>query len=158
MNQSPGKEALNDSEFFQSSEELDKIRPTLRARPLVLRGRWEVYAKARRWEGAQELSRTLTEMLPDDPTTWLVHANIFYCAGDYQAAYDIAKSKVETFPQDWKLPYDLACYCSRLGKLEESKSDLHRAMELGDRQKVQLAALDETKERAQSRRFTRIFL
>jgi len=127
----------------EANEELEKIQASLRAHPLVLRVRWKVYAKAKRWDGAQEISRTLAEMLPDDASVWLLHATTFYYAGDYQAAYDIAKAKVETFPEDWKLHYDLACYCSRLGKLEDAKTNLHRAMELGDRQKVQLAALDD---------------
>src|SRR5262245_61473213 len=115
---------------LEANEELEKIQPSLRAHPLVLRVRWDVYAKAKRWASAQEISRELTEALPDNAEAWLVHANSYYFAGDYQAAYDIAKAKVENFPNDWKLHYDLACYCCRVGKLGEARGYLHRATDL----------------------------
>ena len=72
--------------YLEANEELERIQPKLRAHTLVLRVRWDVYVKAKRWDGAQEISRALTEMLPDDPSVWLLHANSFYFAGDYAAA------------------------------------------------------------------------
>lgn len=128
---------------LEANEELEKIQPILRAHPLVLRVRWDVYAKAKRWDGALEISRTLTEMLPEDVTAWRLHANTLYLAEQTQAAYDLAKTKLEQFATDWCLPYNLACYACQLGKMDEAKSWLHKAMELGNADEVRLNALDD---------------
>ena len=66
-----------------------------------------------------------------------------YLTGEYQAAFDVVEPKSREFPKDWKLAYDLVCYCCRLGRLDEASAHFHRAMENGNRQEVQRRMLDD---------------
>ena len=49
-----------------ASAELDNITPELRVHPAVLDVRWQIYAKAKRWDACIEIARTLTELVPTD--------------------------------------------------------------------------------------------
>ena len=50
----------------EANEELENITPQLRAHPFVLEMRWKIYSKAKKWEGAVEIARALSEMLPEN--------------------------------------------------------------------------------------------
>ena len=52
--------------YLEANEELEKISPELRAHPLVLAFRYEIYAKAQKWDGAVEIAETLVKLLPED--------------------------------------------------------------------------------------------
>lgn len=127
--------------LVEANEELEKITPQLRAYPAVLDVRWHISVKAKQWEMAEEISGALIQILPKDPNAWRAHANTFYFAGRYQEAYELAKGKVKAFPKDWPLNYDLACYCCRLGKVEEARNWFHRAIDLGNAKAITLRAL-----------------
>jgi predicted Zn-dependent protease len=127
----------------EAANELHRITPQLRAHPAVLDVRWQISIKAKQWEMAEEISGALIQMLPKDPNAWRMHANSYHYAGRYQEAHDIAKGKLKAFPKDWPLHYDLACYCCRLGKLEEARNWFHRAIDLGDAKVITLRALDD---------------
>jgi tetratricopeptide (TPR) repeat protein len=50
---------------------------------------------------------------------------------------------VEKFPEDPIMRYNLACYECQLGRLEQARSWLGKAFELGDPQKMKLMPLDD---------------
>ena len=50
---------------------------------------------------------------------------------------------VELFPKLWLVPYNLACYCAQLGRLQEARQWLKKAFKLGDAKEVKLMALDD---------------
>src|SRR5271157_1237880 len=47
-----------------ANDELEEISPAMRAHPDVLRIRYGIYAKAKKWEMAAEVARALSELLP----------------------------------------------------------------------------------------------
>jgi hypothetical protein len=53
------------------SAELDNFTPELRVHPVVLEVRWQIYAKAKRWDACIELSKTLTNLVPTDANNWV---------------------------------------------------------------------------------------
>jgi uncharacterized protein HemY len=58
---------------FEANAELEKITAQLRAHPDVLKVRWRIYAKAKKWEACLEIARALTDMEPDKPGGWIDH-------------------------------------------------------------------------------------
>jgi predicted Zn-dependent protease len=56
---------------LEANEELDQITASWRAHPDVLLVRCEVYSKAKKWEMAAEISRAITELVPDSPFGWI---------------------------------------------------------------------------------------
>ncbi len=58
----------------EANEELERITPKLRAHPQVLALRWQVYAKAQKWDGAADIARALTQLLP---STYFSNVGLF---------------------------------------------------------------------------------
>ena len=54
-----------------ASAELDNITPELREHPAVLEVRWQIYAKAKRWDACIEIAKTLTDLVPNDINNWV---------------------------------------------------------------------------------------
>ena len=57
-----------------------------------------------------------------------------------QEARDMLRLAMEKFPSDEIIPYDLACVCCALGRLEEAHEWLRRAMDIGGKE-IRLRAL-----------------
>ena len=49
---------------------------------------------------------------------------------------------VDRFPKVWTIPYNLACYCAQLGRLDECRDWVKRAMAI-DAGTVRRAAIDD---------------
>jgi predicted Zn-dependent protease len=56
-------------DFVSACDELEEIAPGSRGNPLVLSIRYQIYAKAKRWDMAAEVANGLTAMIPDEPGT-----------------------------------------------------------------------------------------
>lgn len=55
----------------EANEELEKIAPALRAHPDVLEVRWQVYAKAGKWEPCVDLGNSLVKSPPERSVGWI---------------------------------------------------------------------------------------
>ena len=84
-----------------ANAELDNLTPELRVHPAVLEVRWQIYAKAKRWEACIEIARTLTELVPTDVNNWvdLAYSTRQAKAGGLESAVKILTGAVEKFPK-----------------------------------------------------------
>jgi hypothetical protein len=57
--------------WLEANEELESITPQMRGHSKVLCLRWQIYAKAGRWEMASEVGRSLSILVPDDALGWI---------------------------------------------------------------------------------------
>lgn len=57
-------------DHLSANEELDNITPQLRDHPAVLAVRYEIYAKAKNWDGAAEIAGTLVKLTPEKHAAW----------------------------------------------------------------------------------------
>jgi hypothetical protein len=48
---------------LEANEELEQITPEYRAHPAVLQIRWQIYAQAKKWEGALHIASALAQRL-----------------------------------------------------------------------------------------------
>jgi hypothetical protein len=62
-----------------ANEELERITAEYRAHPAVLKARWQIYAKAKKWDAALETASALAQLVPEHPLGW-VHWS--YCLHD----------------------------------------------------------------------------
>src|SRR5438477_263094 len=118
--------------YLEADAELDEIAPRLRAHPDVLKVRWRVYAKAKKWDICLEIARTVTELEPEKPGGWIDFAQSLHRLDRTQEAYDLLTSTVSRFPEQTTMRYHLAVYACHLRKLGEAWSWLERAFEIGD--------------------------
>ena len=129
----------------EANEELEKITPTLRVHPDVLEIRWQIYAKANKWEPCVDIARALIKLAPTRSHGWLHLAYSLRRAkgGGLLAAQEALSPIATKFPQEPTIPYNLACYDCQLGNLKEARQWLEKAFNIGDSKRLKLMALDD---------------
>ena len=128
----------------EASEELDEIKPQNRGHPHVLEVRFQIYAKAKKWEYAVEIAKAIAEFNPESPFGFVHWAYALHELKKTKEAKDVLFGVVDRFPKEYIIRYNLACYCCQLGDLKESWQWLEKAFDLGDSKKVKLMALDDS--------------
>jgi predicted Zn-dependent protease len=124
----------------EANEELERITPAMRVHPNVFQMRYEIYAKAKKWELAVEVARALTEMLPENSWGFIHYAYSLHELKRTKEAYAVLIPVVGKF-SDYIIRYTLACYSCQLGNLRESIQWLKKAIELADKKEIRLMAL-----------------
>lgn len=127
-----------------ASDELEEISAQARSHPLVLFIRYEIYARAGKWNMAAMVAEGLTKILPDELTAWgfFAYATQRKTGGSIAQAKLILLEAVPKFSHEYQFPFNLACYCAQLHQLEEAEKWLERAMEI-DSQIVRKLAIDD---------------
>lgn len=126
---------------IEANEELESITPQMRRHPDVLCVRWQVYAKAKKWEVAAEVAQALCKMVPEEPFGWIHLGYALHEQKRTQEAWNVLLPVADKFPGEYVIRYNLACYACQLGRLEEAKQWLECAIEVADSQEVKLMAL-----------------
>jgi hypothetical protein len=105
--------------------------------------RWQISRKAKQWGKCFEVARAFAQAIPLDPRAWTSLAQTFYHTNQYQEAYDLAVSKITSFPKYWPLYYDAACYACLTGRLPQAKQFLQLATAFGDAAEVKALAAED---------------
>ena len=127
----------------EATTELGHISSGLQNHPEVLEVAWQIAVKQTRWLDALTISEQLCALVPDNAFGWIHRSFCLHELKRTREAWDTLLPMAETFPREWLLRYNLACYACQLGRLEESKAWLGRAAELLDRDAInRLAAED----------------
>jgi predicted Zn-dependent protease len=127
-----------------ASSELREVSPAERAHPAVLTVRYQLYAQAKQWDTAVDVADDLVKMLPDEPFVWinLAYATRRKTGGSIPDAKKILVGVEPKFPRHYLFPYNLACYCSQLGELEQAELWLKKASKI-DNGAVKKMAVDD---------------
>jgi tetratricopeptide (TPR) repeat protein len=125
-----------------AANELEEITPELRAHPDVLLVRCDIYGKAKKWDAVVTIAETLVKMTPGKHEGWVHRSFALHELGRTQEAFDKLLPVGGKFKKVWLVPYNLACYCSRLGRLDDAQLWLKKAL-LIDGEAVPKAAIDD---------------
>jgi tetratricopeptide (TPR) repeat protein len=123
--------------------ELAKIAPEFRDHPAVLVTRLSLGEAAKDWATCLKLVETLLVQLPDNPIHWVQRSRYLHELGRVQEAWDRLLPAGEKFPAFWMIPYELACFACRLGRVEAARDQLNAALELVDADSIKTKALGE---------------
>jgi predicted Zn-dependent protease len=129
--------------FAEADCELDKITASLRAHPKVLEVRWQIYANLEKWPAALDIASAIVKVVPDWPSGWIYQASSLTELNRQQEAYETLSAAAARFPGDEIIPYDLACVCCALKRVEEAREWLSKAIEAGGKE-IKLQALDDS--------------
>ncbi len=105
--------------------------------------RWQIYAKARKWDAALDIASALIQLAPEHPLGWVHRSFCLHELNRSAEARDNLLRVVDKFPEDPIMRYNLACYECQLGRIEQAKHWLEKAFEIGDPRKLKLMALDD---------------
>jgi len=126
----------------EANAELEEITAKMRVYPAVLKVRWDVSAMAKKWEACLDIAEALVTLEPDVAGGWIHRSFTLHKMKRTQEAFDKLLPAAQSFPRLWTIPYDLACYCAQLGRLEECQAWFKNAMAI-DEKTVQRMALDD---------------
>ena len=125
----------------EANDELERIAPAFRIHPDVLKVRYEVYAKAGKWEIAADIAQAITKAVPDVSYGWFHLAYALHELKRTQEAWNVLLPVADKFPDLYLIRYNLACYACQLGNLEEAMQWLDKAFDIADKKSVKLMAL-----------------
>ena len=115
----------------EAKAELARIPASSRNHPDVLETEWRVAAAEKDWASALDTARVLVETDPDNPSGWIHQSYCLHELKRTQEALDLLRPVAETFSSISTIPYNLACYACQLGRLEDSRELLRRALKIG---------------------------
>jgi tetratricopeptide (TPR) repeat protein len=130
-------------DWAEANKELENINPQFRGHPEILGARFQIYAKAGKWEYAVELARAISELIPENP---FGHFHLAYSLHELKRtkeAYDVLIAVVDKFPTEHLIRYNLACYACRLGNLKEAYLWLEKAIDLAGKEDIRQTALED---------------
>jgi tetratricopeptide (TPR) repeat protein len=129
-------------DHLEANEELERITPELRAHPDVLEVRWHIYAHAKTWEACVNIALTITTLAHERADGWILCSYALHKLKLPEEAFNQLAPVADRFPKVWTIPYNLACYCAQMGRLEESQRWLKKAMAI-DGHAVEQAATND---------------
>ncbi len=129
----------------EAYDELVKISSAQQTHPAVLAVSYEIHARVKNWELAAKTARTMTDLRPDEPQSWisLAYATRRQPEGGIAAAREILVKAHQAFPQEAIIVYNLACYESQLGQLPQAREWLGQAFALGGKKQIKQMALSD---------------
>ena len=110
---------------FKALEEID---PQHRAHPKVLRLRWQIYAKAKKWSNAFTVAEGLTRVAPSEvlPFVWRSYSARRMKGGSVAQAFELLRDVSDDFPDEPLVAFNGACYLCQVGRLDEARTWLQR--------------------------------
>ena len=127
---------------LEANEELENISPEMRAHPDVLELRSEIYFREKLWAYCLEVSDALVQSRPENLTGWIHRSFALHELKRTQQAFDDLRPAAARFPKIWTIPYNLACYCAQLNRLEDAAEWFKQAM-ARDKETVSMEAIDD---------------
>jgi len=114
--------------FQDAWDSLEDIHAEERHLPAVMQVRLEIYRCLEKYEGMATVAEHLTKVFPNDAQNWI---SLAYAQRRYinlQTAEKTLLAAQERFPQEATIPFNLACYACQLGRIEEAKEKLAKAI------------------------------
>lgn len=121
-------------------DELKLIDPAMQSHPDVLAVRCDIFTAAMKWPAVAAVAWALVILVPDRPSGWVRRSFALHGLKQTQQAFDLLLPAATKFPDIPTIPYNLACYCAQLGKLEDARRWLKQSCEIGDATILKVAA------------------
>ena len=124
--------------------ELKKISPQARLTKAVLNLEWSILAALKDWDASLTPARSLVERWPEHPAGWihLAYTQRRMASGGLEAAWETLAPAAEKFPEEPIIAYNLACYATQFGRIDEAWSWLQKAVRIsGDPRDIKPMAL-----------------
>jgi len=124
--------------------ELARIDRRWAAHPEVLRVRFDALGAGQRWEEALEVARQMVKLEPSRSLGWINRSNALHFLGRFREAYDELHPGLKLFPKNPTIPYNLACFECRMGRLAVARDWLMKALAMDQGGEMRRAARADT--------------
>ena len=114
----------------EAENELAHLSLELCEHPEVLRVKYHLYERTKDWERAAPVAELICKTVPEGPFGWIHLAYALHELKRTLEAYQVLLPRVDRFPDEYIIRYNLACYACQLGNLEEALQWLRKAIAL----------------------------
>jgi tetratricopeptide (TPR) repeat protein len=114
----------------EAERELAKLSLGVLSHPEVLRVKYHFYERTIQWERAAETARLVSQIVPEAPFGWVHLAYALHELRRTGEAYGVLLPVLQRFPKEYVMRYNLACYSCQLGRLDEAREWLKKAIAL----------------------------
>lgn len=114
----------------EAQQELAKLSLAVLSHPEVLSVKYHFYERTLQWERAAETARLLCQIVPEESFAWVHAAYALHELKRTAEAYGVLLPVLDRFPQEYVMRYNLACYSCQLGRLDEARDWLKKAIKL----------------------------
>lgn len=139
LNAASGWLGLGD--VVSANDELKQISPAMREHPAVLLAQCEIFHAGKKWTALLAMTETLLEQFPKLDFIWVNRSYALHELKRTQEALDALLPVAKKFPKRWLIRYNLACYSSQLGRVNEAMQFLKQAIKLGGKKEIKAMAL-----------------
>lgn len=127
---------------LEADDELDQIAAEMQTHPEVLLVRCDVFFEMKKWDAVVALAERMVKRWPKNRQMWIQRSFALHELGRTQEAFDKLRPVGGRFRKSWTIPYNLACYCAQLGRMEESQQWFRKAMAMAPKE-VKVQAIDD---------------
>ena len=127
----------------EAAEELKHLSSESQEHPDVLELRWNLAANAKNWEDAAEIAAAMIRVSPEREFGWIHRSYSLHELKRTQEAWDALLPAAKMFPQEFLVPYNLACYAAALENLDEARFWLSKAIIAGGIERVRSMAMQD---------------
>jgi Flp pilus assembly protein TadD len=120
----------------EAEAELARVAPSSRRHPAFLAMAWDLHAHVRDWERALEVAMREWSADPTEAIGWVHRAYALHELKRTEEAIEALTPAMRLFPSLGLIPYNLACYACQLGRMNQARDWLRRAMEVDGRDVV----------------------
>jgi Flp pilus assembly protein TadD len=115
----------------EAVNELRSLTPAGRDQREVLELLWGLHAELKEWAESLAVAERLVEIAPESTFGWIHRAYSLRRApdGGLEKAWHVLRPAADLFPGDQTIPFNLACYATQMGRLDEAWTWLQRAMD-----------------------------
>lgn len=138
------KECLKNGRSLEAGIKIERISPDMRTHPDVLKLRYEIFRHEHRWHAAFDTAVAYSKKRPDDVEGWIGQAICLHEMKLSQRALNTLLHIVDRFPTSEEIPFYISSFTCELGRLEQAKRWLFKALELcKNRQRLIAKAMNE---------------
>ena len=127
-------------DLVEARRELERITPAQREHPDTLEVMWRLCGEEADWNTALSVAEKLVAIAPARLNGWIDRSYSLHELHRTEEALERLVPAVEKFPDEFVIPYNLACYQCRLGHPEEALRWLGRAVAASDREIIRTMA------------------
>lgn len=131
-------------DYVAAIEQLEKISAEKQFHPDVQKIQWQIYVNAKNWEAALDVASNMVLLAPEESLGWTQRSFALHELKRTAEARDNLLRAVNTFSDNATMRYNLACYESQLGRLQEAQGWLLEAIALGGKRKMRQMALSDS--------------
>lgn len=116
--------------FEEAARALEEVQPEDKARREVLGAQVDLYMASKKWDMAAALAGQLLKVEPENVSWWINLAYATRRSEGVEKAEIILLKASELYHDNALIEFNLACYASALGRLDDAKDRLQRAIQL----------------------------